>query len=139
MKKIALSLLLLICLCLGAVERKTTDVVIIIKVPAIRTGGTIDLVRPADITALRKESWNIYLPDSDKFLCIMTVAVEDEQKMLDAIRAHKTEDVEEITPAKEAIMAGLAPLLQAVKEKAEDAVEFAGETKVEFEARKGQQ
>lgn len=136
MKKIALSLLLLICLCLGAAERKTTDVVVIIKVPAIRTAGTIDLVRPADITALRKESWNIYLPDSDKFLCIMTVAAENEQKILDAIRAHKTEDVEEITPTKEVVMQVLAPSFLSVKEKAEEAVAFAGETKAEFEARK---
>lgn len=136
MKKIALSLLLLICLCLAAAERKATDVIVIIRVPASHTAGTIDLVRPANITALRKESWNIYLPDSDKFLCIMTVEATDLGRMLSAIRAYDTAVVEEITPAKEVVMEQLAPSFLSVKEKAEDAVEFAGETKAEFEARK---
>lgn len=137
MKKIALSLLLLICLCLGAAERKTSDVIIIIKVPRDPGVLTISPLRPADITALRKESWNIYLPDSDEFLCIMTVAVEDEGKMLDAIRAHKLEDAEEITALKEVLMQQMAPTFLAVKANVEESVEFAGETKAEFEARKG--
>ncbi len=137
MRNGALSLLLVLCAGLYAAERKTTDVIIVIKVPQDTTVGAIKPLRPADITALRKESNNIYLPDTDEFLCIMTVAVENAEKMRDAIKAYKVEVVEEITPEKEAVLLLTVTKLVAAKALVEENVEFAGETKEEYMERKG--
>ena len=119
-----------------ALDRKTTDLISIIRVPAVTTPGAIRPDRPSEITALRKESDNIYDPASKTFICIMTVEQDDFTEMQDLIRTFPDKEVEEITAEKEAAIRLEFPTFDNIKATVEENIEFAGETEAERKARK---
>ncbi len=136
MKRLIFILLLLTIIATAAAERKTTDLIVIIRVPRDPAVEAIRPLRPAAITALRQESYNIYDAYTKTFLCVMTVAVEDYGAMRSEIAKYNAEEAEEITVEKIAPLYFIFPTLAEIEAQVQENIQYAGETEAEFKIRK---
>ena len=122
-------------------NRKTDDEIVVVVVPAKRNSdkpnASISPDRPDDVTDLRKESDNIYDPETDTFLCVMTVDKANKQKMKDKIEAHPDSKIEEITQEKEAKTKEKFKELDKIKAKVKLNIDIADKTLEEQKAALG--